>query len=208
MQIDRLTSHSGGRVLTAGQKQQAIDHSRQAFKLLQVGLQHLLIAVDRAGLAQHLLGLADQVVQRRSHLVGQIGREAHQLLIALVDTCQRLIQVVLKPIEFGVGTAGVQAGVQSSGIQLGCLCRELAQREQTAPADQGGKHKAEQACAEQGEDQIGAVGRQHVLALAEQVPGYQRQRLTVDTALLGNQSIGWLTRALLKMRLRAGVQIR
>mgnify|MGYP007007917703 CR=1 FL=1 len=35
--------------------------------------------------------------------------------------------------------------------------------------------RREAACAEQGEDQIVAVGRQHVLALAEQVPGHQRQ---------------------------------
>ena len=73
----------------------------------------------------------------------QIGRKTHQLLIAVIDTGERLVEVLLKPVELGVGTACVEPGVQPTGIQLHRLRGQFAQGAQPALADQRSQQKTQ-----------------------------------------------------------------
>jgi len=55
------------------------------------------------------------------------------------------------------------------------LTRQPAHRAQRAPADQPAEHGCQQRADTQRPPQLGAIGTQHLFALAQQAPGHQRQ---------------------------------
>ncbi|MNN11263.1 hypothetical protein D3C81_1242160 [compost metagenome] len=201
MQVDRLAVHRGLRLLGAGEEQHAVDHPRQPLVLLLVGGQQVLVVLDRAGVAQGLLGVPHQVAQRRAHLVGEILGEARQLGEAVLQARQHLVQRRAQAAQLADLPDLVEAQVQVLHVDGPRPRRQLTQRAQAAQADQPTEQEGQQRPGGQRQPEFQPVGGEHLAALGEQLAGDQGQAaaLVLDVQpgqprRLGRQGVAQLHR--------------
>ena len=101
--------------------------------------------------------------------------EARQTRETLLQPGQHLVQRRTQRFQLARHGRVVEAQVQVLHVDRQGLTRQPAHRAQRAPADQPAEHGCQQRADTQRPPQLGAIGAQHLFALAQQAPGHQRQ---------------------------------
>ncbi len=131
-------------MLGPGQQQHVGHHARQPLELLGIGCEDVAVGVRVARPGQGDLGLGQEVADRRSQLVRQVGRELRQTLKIRLQARQHVIQGVGQVRHLDGHGMRRHARVKPVGGDGLGLCLHAPQWRQAGPRRPPAQHAAEQ----------------------------------------------------------------
>jgi hypothetical protein len=143
-QAHRRAAPRDGTAVGLREEQHVVDQHRHALHLLEVGQQRLAQRLGRALARQRQLGLADEVGQRRAQLVRDVGVEALELRIGLLEPRHQRVELLDPGQQFLGRIVQHQPLVEPArrdGARLRGQLVELAQLAPHVPVRSGGDHR-------------------------------------------------------------------